>query len=66
MKMAVFWAVSLYILVEIYLRFGGACCRRHSETSVNFYQTTQRKNPEDGHLHTRSRENLISQKQRSL
>jgi hypothetical protein len=23
-----------------------------SETSVNFYQTTQLNNPEDGHLHT--------------
>jgi hypothetical protein len=32
-----------------------------SETSVNFYQTTQRYNPEDSHLHTRHRENLKSQ-----
>jgi hypothetical protein len=31
-----------------------------SETSVNFYQTTQRNNPEDSHLHTRLRENLKS------
>jgi hypothetical protein len=31
-----------------------------SETPVNFYQTTRRNNPEDGHLHTRSRENLKS------
>jgi hypothetical protein len=23
-----------------------------SETSVNFYQTTRRNNPEDSHLHT--------------
>jgi hypothetical protein len=23
-----------------------------SETSVNFYQTVRRNNPEDGHLHT--------------
>jgi hypothetical protein len=29
-----------------------------SETSVNFYQTTWRNNPEDSHLHTRRRENL--------
>jgi hypothetical protein len=28
--------------------------------SVNFYQTTQRNNPEDSHLRTRRRENLIS------
>jgi hypothetical protein len=29
-----------------------------SETSVNFYQTTQRNNPEISHLHIRRRENL--------
>jgi hypothetical protein len=29
-----------------------------SETSVNFYHTTRRNNPEDSHLHTRRRENL--------
>jgi hypothetical protein len=28
------------------------------ETSVNFYQTTRRYNPEDSHLHSRRRENL--------
>jgi hypothetical protein len=32
-----------------------------SETSVNFYQTTRRNNPEGSHLHTRRRENLKSQ-----
>jgi hypothetical protein len=31
-----------------------------SETSVNFYQTTWRYDPEDSHLHTRRRENLKS------
>jgi hypothetical protein len=31
-----------------------------SETSVNFYQTTRRNNPEDSYLHTRRRENLKS------
>jgi hypothetical protein len=31
-----------------------------SETSVNFYLTTRRYNPEDSHLHTRRRENLKS------
>jgi hypothetical protein len=31
-----------------------------SETSANFYQTTQRNIPEDGNLHTRRRENLKS------
>jgi hypothetical protein len=33
---------------------------RTSETLVNFYQTTQRYNPEDSHLHTHRRENLKS------
>jgi hypothetical protein len=32
-----------------------------SETSVNFYQTTLRNNPEGSHHHTRRRENLKSQ-----
>jgi hypothetical protein len=31
-----------------------------SETSVNFYHTIRRNIPEDSHLHTRRRENLIS------
>jgi hypothetical protein len=31
-----------------------------SETSVNFYQSTPRNNPEDSHLYTRHRENLKS------
>jgi hypothetical protein len=30
------------------------------ETSVNFYQTTQRNNLEESHLHTHRRENLKS------
>jgi hypothetical protein len=30
------------------------------ETSVNFYQTTWRKNPKDSHLHTHRHENLKS------
>jgi hypothetical protein len=33
---------------------------RTSETSVNYYQTTQRYNPEDSHLRTHRRENLKS------
>jgi hypothetical protein len=32
-----------------------------SETSVNFYQTTRRNNPEDSRLHIRRRKNLKSQ-----
>jgi hypothetical protein len=35
-----------------------------SETSVSFYKTTRRNIPEDGHLHTRLRENLKSQQGR--
>jgi hypothetical protein len=31
-----------------------------SETSVNFYQTARRYNPEDSHLHIRRRDNLNS------
>jgi hypothetical protein len=31
-----------------------------SETSVNFYQTTRRNNPEDSRLYTRRREKLKS------
>jgi hypothetical protein len=37
-----------------------------SETSENFYQTTRRNNPEDSHLHTRRRENMNSQRFRSV
>jgi hypothetical protein len=33
---------------------------RTSETSVSFYQSTRRNNPEDSYLHTRRRENLKS------
>jgi hypothetical protein len=33
---------------------------RTSETSVNFYQTTQRYNPENSHLRTYRREKLKS------
>jgi hypothetical protein len=33
---------------------------RTSETSVNFYQTARRYNPEDSHLRTHRRENLKS------
>jgi hypothetical protein len=33
-----------------------------SEMSVDFYQTTRRNNPEDGHRHTRRCENMRSHK----
>jgi hypothetical protein len=70
--MTVFWVVAPCSLLQVYRRFRGAFCLRHqgdeyarvmeaartSETSVNFYQTTRRNNPEDSHLHTRRPENL--------
>jgi hypothetical protein len=46
LKMAVFWVIALMMEVA-----------STSETSVNFYQTTRRNNPEDSHLYTRRREN---------
>jgi hypothetical protein len=58
----VFWDVALCSLVKYFRRFRGACCLHHQgnkslmeaastcETSVNFYQTTPRNNPEDSHL----------------
>jgi hypothetical protein len=65
MKMAVFWVVAQCSLVEVYRRFRGACrvcgllnalmreAESTSETTVNFYQTTQRNNPEDSHHYCR-------------
>jgi hypothetical protein len=50
--MAVFWTAALYSLEEVYRLFSGTCCLYQqgdeveaastSETSVHFYQTTQR------------------------
>jgi hypothetical protein len=63
MKMTVFWLLASSGLVEVYRRFGYlqtpssghnaviVAAANTSETSVNFYQTTRRSNPEDGHLH---------------
>jgi hypothetical protein len=48
MKMAIFW-IFFALMVE---------AASTSETSVNFYQTTRRKNPEDGHLLTCDGRNL--------
>jgi hypothetical protein len=50
--MSVFWVVAPCILVKVYLRFRLACALiveaapRTCKTSVNFYQTTRRKDPE--------------------
>jgi hypothetical protein len=63
MKMAVFWVVAagwFALMMEAASTF---------QTSVNFYQTTRRNNPEDSHLHIRRREKPKSQpvlKQTSL
>jgi hypothetical protein len=53
MNMAVFWVVAPCSLVDIYRRFRGTCVEAASisKTSVNFNQTTRRKNPKDSHLH---------------
>jgi hypothetical protein len=50
------------LIYPIMMLFRGAYCLQYqmvmmeavstSETSANFYQTTQRNNPEDSHLHT--------------
>jgi hypothetical protein len=47
-KMAVFWDVVPCSLVEVITLMIEAAST--SEMSVNFYQTTWRKNPEDSHL----------------
>jgi hypothetical protein len=69
LKIAVFWVVAQYslekftdvseVLVASIIRAMMEAAST-SETSVNFYQTTRRNNPEDSHLHTRRRENLKS------
>jgi hypothetical protein len=45
-KMAVFWVVAPYSLVEVYQRFRGPCCL-HDQGD-----TTRRYNPEDSRLVT--------------
>jgi hypothetical protein len=69
-KMAVFWIVSPSSLTDVYRRSRGACCPifsnidlimdavTTSETSAIFYHIIRRKNAEDSHLYSRSRENL--------
>jgi hypothetical protein len=60
MNMAVFWVVPPCSLVEVYRRYLVMVialmmeAANTSETSVNFYHTTQRNNPEGSHLHSSS------------
>jgi hypothetical protein len=58
--MTVFWVVAPCSLVVWAMKALMMEAASISEASVNFYQTTRRKNPTDSHLHTRSRENLKS------
>jgi hypothetical protein len=65
--MAVFRVVAPCTLVGVHQLYMGACCLHRqwsniallteaasiSETSVNFYHTKRRYNPEDSHLHSR-------------
>jgi hypothetical protein len=63
MKVTIFWDFAPCSLVEAYRRFRGACFLHRqgtrfremvaasiSETSVSFYQTVWRNNPEYSHL----------------
>jgi hypothetical protein len=56
MKMAVFWDIAPYSLVDIGRHFRGTYCLHHKgdrpETSVSIYKTTRRNIPEDSHLET--------------
>jgi hypothetical protein len=60
--MTVFWVVAQCSLVEVYRRFAVMLeAASTSETSVNFYQSTRRNNPEDIHFILPPREPQILQ-----
>jgi hypothetical protein len=49
-KVAVFWVVAPYSLVEVYQRFRGPCCLHHQgDEKPTRLQTTRRYKPEDSH-----------------
>jgi hypothetical protein len=59
MKMDVFWVVAPCSMVEVNRRFRGTAASiirtltteaSTSETSVHFYHSTRRNNPEDSHI----------------
>jgi hypothetical protein len=64
-KLAVFWDVAPCRLTDVSDVLAASFIRPlcTSETLVNIYQTSQRNIPDDSHLHTRRRENLISHQQ---
>jgi hypothetical protein len=53
MKMVVFWVAAPCSLVEFYLITLMMEAVSTSETTINYYQTTRRYNPEDSHLHSK-------------
>jgi hypothetical protein len=58
LKKDIFWVVALCSLAMITTLMMEAAST--SETSVNFYQTTWRFNPEDSHLHNHHHDKLKS------
>jgi hypothetical protein len=57
-KMFVFWVVapcSLAMIIALMMKAAST-----SETSVNFYQSTRRYNPEESHIYIRRHEDLKS------
>jgi hypothetical protein len=54
MKIAVFWVIAPFSLIEVYQHFIALMIDAAdiTETSVNFCQTTWRYNPEDIYLNT--------------
>jgi hypothetical protein len=57
MNMAVFWVVAPRNLVEVHLMIEAEST---SETSVKFYQSVRRNNPEGSHLKTQNIFEILS------
>jgi hypothetical protein len=57
MKMAVFWVVAPCTLLEVIALMMEVAST--SETSVNFYQTTRRYNPEDSHIRISIKSDIV-------
>jgi hypothetical protein len=54
-RLSKYWVNILNKVITLMMEAGTS-----SETSVNYYQSTRRNNPEDSHFHTRRRENFES------